>query len=100
MDKRTAGMVGLVISILFCGLPGLCGLCFGSMFTLISLIPGAEIDIFGSSEPRAAITTGLVALCLSIIFIVIPVLVWFFTLREKPSKHEIIDYDTPMPNDM
>lgn len=100
MDKKTAGMVGLVISILFCGLPGLCGLCFGSMFTIIGLVPGAEVDIFGSSEPRAAITAGLGALCLSFIFIVIPILVWFFTLRKKPSKDEIIDYDTQMPNDM
>jgi len=99
MDKRTAGMIGLVISILFCGLPGLCGLCIGPMFVLIGAIPGADIDIFGN-EPRAAITSGVVALCLSIIFIVIPFLVWYFTLRKKPAKQEILEYNTPMPDDL
>lgn len=100
MDKRTAGMIGLVASIIFCGLPGLCGLCFGSMFSIIGFIPGAEIDIFGSSEPRAAFITGLVALCLSVIFIAIPILVWYFTLRPKNAKNEIIDYDARLPDDM
>ena len=31
MDKRTAGIIGLVAAILFCGLPGLCGLCAGPL---------------------------------------------------------------------
>lgn len=100
MDKRTAGILGLVVSILFCGLPGLCGLCIGPMMAVIGAIPGAEIDIFGSSEPSAAITTGIVTLCLSVVFIAIPFVVWYYTLRKKPAKAEIVDYDTSMPDDM
>jgi hypothetical protein len=100
MDKRTAGIIGLVASIIFCGLPGLCGLCIGPMFAIIGAIPGSEIDMFGSSEPRTAIITGVVTLLFSLIFVAIPVVVWYYTLRKKPAKAEVVDYTTPMPNDL
>ena len=100
MDKRTAGIIGLVASILLCGLPGLCGLCAGPIYAIIGMIPGAEIDIFGSSEPTAAIAYGVGTLCISAIFIAIPVLIWNFTLRDKPAKDYVVDYDTSMPEDL
>jgi hypothetical protein len=39
----------------------------------------------GSSDPAAAMSMGLVTLCLSFIFIAIPIAVGFFTLRKKPE---------------
>ena len=54
MEKKTVGIVALVITILLCGLPGLCGLCAGPIFVLVGAIPGADIDIFGSNDPAAA----------------------------------------------
>jgi hypothetical protein len=100
MDKRTTGIIGLVAAILFCGIPGLCGLCIGPLFTIIGLIPGTEIDVFGSSDPGSAIGFGLATLCLSIIFVAIPVLVWYFGVREIPAKEEVIEYDSSLPEDM
>ncbi len=100
MDKKTAGIIGLVAAILFCGLPGICGLCAGPLYAIIGLIPDAEIDIFGSSEPSAAIGFGIGTLCLSIIFVAIPVAVWYFALRQKPDdviEGEIIE--EPIPGD-
>lgn len=101
MDKRTAGIIGLVAAILFCGLPGLCGLCAGPLYMVVGLIPGAEIDIFGSSDPSSAIGYGIVTICISVLAVAIPVLVWYFTLRKKAAADEVVDYSGPLPpNDM
>jgi hypothetical protein len=98
MDKRTAGILGLVASIFFCGLPGLCALCIGPLSILAGFIPGSDIDIYGRSNPGDAIGFGIVALCGGIIFVAIPFLVWFFTLRNKPASGEVVEYSEPMPN--
>jgi hypothetical protein len=60
------------------GLPG--------VFAVISQIPGAEIDMFGSSDPTSALYTGIGALCGGFLLILIPVAVGFFTLRNKEAQ--------------
>ena len=57
----------------------------GSTSVLASLAPGADIDVFGSSDPSSATTMGIVFLCLSMIFIAIPIVVGVMTLRKKPG---------------
>jgi hypothetical protein len=99
MDKKTAGIIGLVAAILFCGLPGLCALCLGPLSILGGMVPGADIDIFGRSDPGAAIGFGAAILCGGIIFVAIPFLVWFFALRNKPASEEVIDYSEKMPEE-
>jgi hypothetical protein len=56
------------------------------MFAIVGAIPGSDIDIGGSSDPAAAIGTGIAMLCVSLIFIAIPVVVGFVTLRDKPEE--------------
>lgn len=85
MDKRTSGLIATVATVLLCGFPGLIGLCFGSFFALVGMIPGADIDVFGSNNPRSAFGFGIFILCFSIIFIAIPVVVGVLTLRNKPK---------------
>lgn len=99
MDRKTWGIIALVAAILFCGLPGLCGLCAGPIYALVGLIPGSEIDIFGSSEPGAAIGYGVTTICVGVVFIAIPVLVWYFLVRKKSADEEIIDYQGDVPED-
>jgi hypothetical protein len=100
MDKKTVGIIGLVVAILFCGLPGLCGLCMGPLYAIIGLIPGSEIDIFGSSEPSSAIGYGIGTFCVSVLFVAIPVLVWYFAIRKKPAAAEVIEHNESMPEDL
>ena len=97
MDKKTAGIIGLVAAIFFCGLPGLCGLCMGPLSIIGGLIPGSDIDIFGSNDPGAAIGFGIATLCVGVLFVAVPFLVWYFTLRNKPASEKVIDHDVPMP---
>lgn len=85
MDKRTATIVTIVAAVL-CGCPGLIGLCLGGTSVLASFIPNAQIDVFGSNDPRSATTMGFVFLCLSLIFIAIPIVIGFVTLRKKPGE--------------
>ena len=96
MDKRTTGIVATVAAVVLCGCPGLFGLCFGGISAIAGFIPGADIDIFGSSDPSSAVTMGIVTLCVSIIFIAIPIVVGFLMLRNKDEEAELLD-EEPLP---
>jgi len=82
MDRKT-GLIVTIVTAVICGCPGLFSCFWGLLASVISFIPGADIDIGGSSDPTAALFAGLGAVCLGLIFIVIPVAVWFFTVRGK-----------------
>ena len=86
MDKKTTGLVVTIAAALLCGCPGLIGLCFGATSVLASMMPGADIDVFGSNNPAAGTTMGIVFLCLSIIFIAIPIVIGVLTLRKRPGE--------------
>lgn len=94
MDKKTTGIIATVATALLCGCPGLIGLCLGLASVAAAFVPGAQIDVFGSSDPASAATMGFVSLCLSLIFIAIPIVVGFVTLRKKP---EAAVSDEPLP---
>jgi preprotein translocase subunit SecF len=90
MNNRTTGIIITLVTVLLCGCPGLFGLCLGGMFALISFIPNAKIDVFGSHEPQAALTFGVVVLLISLVFVAIPAILAFVTLRKKktaPQAH-------------
>ena len=71
-------------------------MCFmGAMYAFVGSVPGADIDINGSSDPSSAITLGIAMLCVSIIFIAIPIAVGFFTMRKKPEAAP--SDDQPLP---
>jgi len=90
MNKNT-GTIATVVAALLCGCPGLLALCWGGLSAVISFVPGADINIGGSSDPRSALTAGVGSLCLGIVFLAIPVAVGLFTLRKKPETNEVID---------
>ena len=57
----------------------------------ISQMPGADIKNFdGGSDPTTALITGLSTCCFGLIFVAIPIVVGFITLRKKE--------DAPMSN--
>ncbi len=84
MNKNT-GLIATIAAVVLCGCPGLFMCLFGATSVAASLVPGADINIGGSNSPAAATGMGVVFLCLSLIFIAIPVAVWFFTMRNKPA---------------
>ncbi len=94
MDTKTKGIVSTIAAVFLCGCPGLFMCFFGSISTFVSFVPGADIDVGGSSDPAAATAMGIGALCLSLIFIAIPIAVGYFTLRKKP---EAVITNEPLP---
>jgi len=95
MDKKTTGIIATVATALLCGCPGLFSLCFGLVAAVASQVPGAEIDMVGSSDPRSALGAGIGLFCLGVVFVVIPIVVGVLTLKKKPGE-EIIS-DEPVP---
>jgi hypothetical protein len=96
MDKRQTGVIATLVTVLLCGCPGLFGLCLGAMFALISVIPGSTIDMNGSSDPKDALTFGVVVMCIGIIFVLIPTIVAFVTLRKKRTSSPV-NFSEPIP---
>ena len=94
MDTKTKGIVATIAAVVLCGCPGLFMCFFGATSILASQTPGADIDVMGSSDPASAMTMGFVFLCLSFIFILIPIAVGFFMLRKKP---EVVSSTEPLP---
>jgi hypothetical protein len=94
MDTKTKGIIATIAAVVLCGCPGLFMCFFGATTLAASQVPGAEIDIMGSNDPASAMTMGIVFLCLSFIFILIPILVGFFMLRKKP---EVVHSNEPLP---
>lgn len=84
MNNKTPAIIATVVAVLLCGCPGLFLLCIGPLMAIISQVPGAEIDIFGSQDPTSALTIGIALLCVGLIFVAIPVVVGLVTLRKKP----------------
>ena len=84
MDNRTKGIIATVASVILCGCPGLFFCLFGA-FTATGNMPfNTELNGITNSGTLPP-TAGYVLLCLSLIFIVIPIVVGFLTLRSKPA---------------
>lgn len=81
--NRTTAIVVTVVSVLFCGCPGLFACFWGAIAASVSFMPGATIDIGGSSDPTTALLTGLGSICGGILFVAIPIIVGVVTLRKK-----------------
>ena len=94
MNNRNTSMIATIVAAVLCGCPGLFGLCFGITSLFASVSPNAQIDVFGSSDPQSATTMGLVTLCLSVVFLAIPVITWFVTRRREAAR--LSDHE-PLP---
>ena len=85
MSKQTTAIIITVASVLLCACPGGFALFMGGMFALVSFIPGADIDVFGSSDPQSALTFGMGGLCVGAVFVLIAAVAIFLSWRRKPE---------------
>ena len=81
MSNRSSGMIATIATALLCGCCGLfaCIMGFGA-------ITGNGTFTLGNATQPMPPAYGYVFLCLSIIFILVPVAVGFFTLRKRPES--------------
>jgi hypothetical protein len=80
--SKIGAIIGTVAAVVLCGCPGLV-MCLGGAVTTTGLIPYETSYYYTSYLPWYY---GLIALCLSIFFIAIPVVIGVLTLRTKKPK--------------
>lgn len=94
MDNKTKGIIATIASVILCGCPGLFFCIFGA-FTASGNMPfNTELNGVSNSGTLPP-TAGFVLVCLSLIFIAIPVVVGFLTLRGKPVA--ALNNNEPVP---
>jgi hypothetical protein len=79
---------------LLCGLPGLTSLCCGAALWLASTSP--ETNFSGDMTPEMTRTLGIAGVCVGVLFVLIPLVIGFFTLRRKPDL-PVVGWDEPIP---
>ncbi|HBX70997.1 MAG TPA: hypothetical protein DEH25_16885 [Chloroflexi bacterium] len=90
MDKKTL-TITIIITTLLCGLPGLCGLCFGSMAILGAFLPDT-----GIAPEEATLVTGIAVMIVgaSMIAILIPLGIgvwnWWAQRPDEISMDEVL----------
>jgi hypothetical protein len=77
---RQTGLIATIATAVLVGCPSLCCCLFG----IISVAGGGNYD-FGDQTGQIDPLVGGGLVCLSLIGLVIPIAVWFFTLRGKPA---------------
>jgi hypothetical protein len=90
MQNRTIGIIATVLTALACGCAGLFSCIWG--FTIASGTP-IDVTLNGVTTPQTVSPViGYGLLCLSLLMVLVPVAVGFFTLRKRPEA-----VNTPVP---
>jgi len=92
MDNRTKGIIATVAAVLLCGCPGLFLCLFGGLAAAGAPVT-TEWQGISNSGPMES-TTAFALLCVGIIFVLIPIVVGFLTLRKKAAAPDMAG---PMP---
>ncbi len=82
MDSRSKGLIATIAAVIFCGCPGLVLCIMGAAFAAGAPVTTEFNGVSGSTQ--VPIWMALTMLCVALIFVAIPVVVAFFTLRSKP----------------
>jgi hypothetical protein len=77
MDKKTQGILFTLAAVVLCGCPGIVLCLFGAL---------AATGIRMSGQRPIHPVVGIALVCLAVIFIAIPIVVGFVTLRNKPAS--------------
>jgi hypothetical protein len=88
MQNRTIGIIATVGTALLCG----CASLFSCIFAF-PIVSGQPVDVTvnGVTTPQTfPPTIGYVLLCVSLLMLVVPVAVGFFTLRKKPGSSDVV----------
>jgi hypothetical protein len=96
MENRPVAIAITVITALCCGCLALMSCAWGVIG--ISGAPITTTDVYGlETETTMPMALAFGLLCVSVIFIIIPIAVGFFTLRKKPASEAAFVSDEPIP---
>ena len=86
--NRQTGLILTIASALLCGCPGLGACAWGVIFAISGPAGTASFTSGGVTtpmDPTTAIGVGVGSICVGLIFVIIPVALWYFTVRGKPA---------------
>lgn len=89
-NKPFISLTVAIISIL-CGTLGLMMVCFGSITVPTSYFAEDQINFLGGYDAQTALTAGLAALVLGLVFVAVPAY-FLLNLMTKRSEEKVIDY--------
>ena len=92
MDRKTTGIIATTATALICG----CCSLFGCFMGIGALTGNGTLDLGGTTQPMPP-SYGYVFLCLSLLFIAVPFVVGFVTLRKKPEEAALAAAVAPAP---
>lgn len=84
MQNRTIGIVATVLTSLVCGCASIFSCVWGGL-----IATGQPIDVTSNgvtTQQTVSPTVGYVLLCLTVLMLLVPVAVGFFTLRKQPGQ--------------
>jgi hypothetical protein len=88
MKNKNFGIAITIVAVLLCGFPGLASLCLG-------LIVAIDRPFLG--EPRSDLLVSFSLLCISVIFLAIPIVAGFINFRKRTPAKVDIPTDEPIP---
>ena len=95
MDKRTLGIILTVVTVLFCGCPGIVA-CLGGAMTAAGIGAEYTTDVLGTTGAgEVPAGYGYAFLCLGLIGIAIPIVIGVVMLR-KPKAVPPTDIVPPV----
>jgi hypothetical protein len=84
MNNKNTGIIATVASVLLCGCPGLFLCIFGAVTATGNMPYTTQLNGVSNSGIVPS-SYGFGMLCLSLLLLLIPAAVGFFTLRKKPG---------------
>ena len=88
MTNKNTGIIATVAAVVLCGCPGLFLCIFGAVTATGNMPYSTEVNGVSNSGVLPS-SYGFAMLCISLILILIPAAVGFFTLRKKPGIETI-----------
>jgi uncharacterized membrane protein len=95
MQNRTVAIIITAVTAAICGCLSIISCVWGGI-----IATGTPINVTqnGVTTPQTfSPTIGYVLLCLTLLMILVPVAVGFFTLRKKPEATGVPDINEPIP---
>jgi hypothetical protein len=90
MTNRNTGIIATVAAVVLCGCPGLFLCIFGAVTATGNMPYSTQVNGVSNTGILPS-SYGFVLLCLSLLLILIPAAVGFFTLRKKPVTETVDD---------
>jgi hypothetical protein len=93
MQNRNTGLIATIASAILCGCPGILACIFGALAA--AGVPFTTEVNGVSNNGLLPVWVGVSLLCLALIFILIPVVVGFVTLRKRPAAAPVTNEPLP-----